>query len=519
MSTWRPEVARTAKRMAHRAGAPRALTAMALGGDRGLVGQRPVDRPWPCAPRRLKCSVRARLQATWDPAVSQRYVVWFEAAATSAGEGSAWVYDSATRRRRQLATLGGVLSLPSASGSRAAWCTTTLGGGPGIVAVDIRATNSSPWRPSTAYLLSRRRPRDVAEADGSHRHAGRVGARRPRPGPPLVDRAGRDAAQRPLSRLRPQVAPHRGGIRPRQADARPGRQQNVDDGVAQRRRRGDRRRVAAAAPSLDGGLVVWAECARTPRESGSGTTASAAAPAVTSRAALSMARAINAPAIFHLVARSRAEACTSGPTRRGFPSRSLEPRRSLAADERPLTSVTLATARGGGAQHHAGLGDMAASSTCRATATRDDGTSIRLAEAGTFSYQVLQAGCRAGRRTSVTSSPGSSTLNADGATAKKSAAGEFAPRGRHDAAQRHQHGCQVRRRDGDAATVEAALPRTRRLLGHGARVLVAQRALARPWSRRRTGRRLHARRVEGVKPGRPSPPVLPAPSPAIRRAE
>ena len=138
LSTWRPEVTRTADGwrvvQAHRA----PLVGMALGGD---------DLVWGCGPSIVLMDLRSgRLKllgpgpasrATWDPAASQRYVVWFEAAAASAGEASAWFYDAATRRRRRLAVLGDVLSLPSASGSRAAWCTTTRGGGPGIVAVDI----------------------------------------------------------------------------------------------------------------------------------------------------------------------------------------------------------------------------------------------------------------------------------------------------------------------------------------------------------------------------------------------
>jgi hypothetical protein len=138
MSTWRPEVTRTASgwRIVQTHRVP--FDGMALGGDT-LV--------WVSGPSILLMDLRSgRLKllgpgpasrTTWDPAVSQRYVVWFEAAATSVGEGSAWVYDSASRRRRQLAGLGDVLSLPSASGSRAAWCTATRGGGPGIVAVDI----------------------------------------------------------------------------------------------------------------------------------------------------------------------------------------------------------------------------------------------------------------------------------------------------------------------------------------------------------------------------------------------
>jgi hypothetical protein len=118
MSTWRPEIKRTASgwRVVQTHGAP--FSGMALGGDTLVWASDPSIVLMDLRSGRLKLLGPGPLvQATWDPAVSQRYVVWFEAAATSAGEGSAWVYDSATRRRRQLAT--------------------TLGGGPGIVAVDI----------------------------------------------------------------------------------------------------------------------------------------------------------------------------------------------------------------------------------------------------------------------------------------------------------------------------------------------------------------------------------------------
>jgi hypothetical protein len=144
-STWRPAVTRTASGwrivQAHRA----PLDGMVIGGN---------DLVWGCGPSIVLMDLpsgRLKLlgpgpaaRATWDPSVSQRYVVWFEAAAASAGEAKAWVYDSATRRRRQLATLGDVLSLPSTSGYRAAWCTTTQDGGPGIVAVDILTGEQAP---------------------------------------------------------------------------------------------------------------------------------------------------------------------------------------------------------------------------------------------------------------------------------------------------------------------------------------------------------------------------------------
>ena len=63
-------------------------------------------------------------RATWQPAISERYVVWFEGAREGASSADAWTYDVATRRRRHIATLDDVLSFPSVSGTRTVWCTT-----------------------------------------------------------------------------------------------------------------------------------------------------------------------------------------------------------------------------------------------------------------------------------------------------------------------------------------------------------------------------------------------------------
>jgi hypothetical protein len=147
-STWRPEVRRTASGwlvvQTHRL----PLGGMAFGGDTLAWTDGPLIVHMDLRSGRLKLLGPGPLaRATWDPAVSERYVVWYEAAAANAGQTSAWVYDSATRRRRRLAALGDVLSLPSASGKRAAWCTTTKDGGPSIVVVDIPTGRQSPVSP------------------------------------------------------------------------------------------------------------------------------------------------------------------------------------------------------------------------------------------------------------------------------------------------------------------------------------------------------------------------------------
>jgi hypothetical protein len=66
----------------------------------------------------------AEARATWQPAVSDRYAVWFESAQAGAASADAWTYDVATRRRRQVAAVNEVLSLPSVSGTTTVWCTT-----------------------------------------------------------------------------------------------------------------------------------------------------------------------------------------------------------------------------------------------------------------------------------------------------------------------------------------------------------------------------------------------------------
>ena len=262
MSTWRPEITRTASGwrivQAHRA----PLSAMALGGD-NLV--------WGCGPSIVVMDLRSgRLKllgpgpasrATWDPAASRRYVVWFEAEGTSAGEASAWVYDSATRRRRQLAALGSVLSLPSASGNLAAWCTTTQGRRrPSIVTVDITTGEAVRRGARVRRAGHRRRSRDLADATWA-----RPGCRpRGRSSTSPRDAAGRWC--RPRRCATPDFVGYDlsgrtlvwGQIDPA---SRRGRvvAQNVDDGAASVVAEVTDGAALSSAPAIDGDLVVWAE--------------------------------------------------------------------------------------------------------------------------------------------------------------------------------------------------------------------------------------------------------------------
>jgi len=260
MSTWRPEVTRTASGwlvvQTHRV----PLSGMALGGDSLVWTSGPSIVLMDLRSGRLKLLGPGPLaRAIWDPAVSQRYVVWFEAAAASAGEGSAWVYDSATRRRRQLAALGDVLSLPSASESRAAWCTTTRGGGPGIVAVDIPTGKQSSVAPEYGVPLidgdlvtwptrtgSTGMPAAWALVD-------LVRDRRwsivPAATLPNARFLGYDLSGRTLVWGEADPASGRGRVVA----------QNVDDGVARVVAEVTDGASLTSAPSIDGDLVVWAE--------------------------------------------------------------------------------------------------------------------------------------------------------------------------------------------------------------------------------------------------------------------
>lgn len=60
-------------------------------------------------------------RATWEPAASERFVVWFEAESRLMTSGEVWMYDLSSGRRRRVGDTGEVASYPSASGARVVW--------------------------------------------------------------------------------------------------------------------------------------------------------------------------------------------------------------------------------------------------------------------------------------------------------------------------------------------------------------------------------------------------------------
>jgi hypothetical protein len=261
MSTWRPEITRTASgwRIAQAHRVP--LSAMALGGDSLVWGSGPSIIAMDLRSGRLKLlGPGPASRATWDPAASRRYVVWFEAESVSAGEASAWVYDSATRRRRQLAALDSVLSLPSASGNLVAWCCTTNDeGAPSIVTVDIATGEESVVAPEygepvldgglvtwPTHMGPTGMPAAWALVDLS---LGRRWSLVPAATLPNADFVGYDLSGRTLVWGQTDPASGRGRVVA----------QNVDDGAASVVAEVTDGAVLSSAPAIDGALVVWAE--------------------------------------------------------------------------------------------------------------------------------------------------------------------------------------------------------------------------------------------------------------------
>jgi hypothetical protein len=62
------------------------------------------------------------MRATWDPAVGERYAIWFEAERQSSLAASAVAYDTQSGRRWTVADIGSVRSYPAISGDVAVWC-------------------------------------------------------------------------------------------------------------------------------------------------------------------------------------------------------------------------------------------------------------------------------------------------------------------------------------------------------------------------------------------------------------
>ncbi len=72
------------------------------------------------------------MRTTWDPAVGDRYAVWFEAEREASLAAQAVAYDTESGRRWTLAEVGSVRSYPAISGDVAVWCSARTIGAPTI---------------------------------------------------------------------------------------------------------------------------------------------------------------------------------------------------------------------------------------------------------------------------------------------------------------------------------------------------------------------------------------------------
>ena len=72
------------------------------------------------------------MRTTWDPAVGDRYALWFEAEREASLAVRAVAYDTESGRRWTLAEVGSVRSYPAMSGDVAVWCSARTIGAPTI---------------------------------------------------------------------------------------------------------------------------------------------------------------------------------------------------------------------------------------------------------------------------------------------------------------------------------------------------------------------------------------------------
>jgi hypothetical protein len=86
----------------------------------------------------------AGMRATWDPAISTRYAVWFEAERPASVAAQAVAYDTVSGRRWTLGTVGSVRSFPALSGDLAVWCSAVRLGRPQILGARIGGTWAIP---------------------------------------------------------------------------------------------------------------------------------------------------------------------------------------------------------------------------------------------------------------------------------------------------------------------------------------------------------------------------------------
>jgi len=72
------------------------------------------------------------MHTTWDPALGERYAIWFEAERRGSLAAQAIAYDTQSGRRWTLGDVGSVYSNPALSGDLAVWCSASPLGEPAI---------------------------------------------------------------------------------------------------------------------------------------------------------------------------------------------------------------------------------------------------------------------------------------------------------------------------------------------------------------------------------------------------
>ena len=86
----------------------------------------------------------AGMSATWDPAIGERYAIWFEAERPQSIAASAVAYDTRSGRRWTVAEVGSVYSYPAISGDVAVWCSAQALASPAVSGVRIGGGETFP---------------------------------------------------------------------------------------------------------------------------------------------------------------------------------------------------------------------------------------------------------------------------------------------------------------------------------------------------------------------------------------
>ena len=189
------------------------------------------------------------MRTTWDPAVSDRYAVWFEAERQASIAARLVVYDTVTGRRWTDGDVGSVRSYPALSGSLAVWCSAVSWGS---------RASWAPGSPGGGQFIP------IADGDGAPVVSGNLVVwARSWTGPFVAasSRAVRLAGLRLADRRRAHrpraLRPHaRVGAAGQRERLRRGRRRDVDGGGRQMLASGV---TGLAGPSYDGKTVAWSE--------------------------------------------------------------------------------------------------------------------------------------------------------------------------------------------------------------------------------------------------------------------